>query len=85
MTKTIASATDSSKRYFLTIDEQTGHATDCQCPDRQYRHHECKHMRNFNAEVQRAAMFMLLRQRFDSRLNGDEETRRCYRDLANCY
>ncbi len=33
MTKTIASATDANKKYFLTIDEQAGKATACQCPD----------------------------------------------------
>lgn len=80
MTKTIASATDTNKRYFLTIDGD--HATDCSCPDRAHRHHECKHMRNFNAEVQRAATWMLLRERFDSRLNGDIETRRCNYEIS---
>ena len=60
MTKTIASQT-SNAHYFLTIE--TDHAVDCTCPDRQYRHHECKHMRQFNAEVARAAAFLALKAR----------------------
>ncbi len=66
MTKTIASATDTNKKYFLTIDEQTGHATACQCPDRQHRSWKpsCKHMDAFNAEVNKAATFLLLRVNF---------------------
>ncbi len=83
MTKTIASATDTNKKYSLTIDGD--HATDCSCPDRQHRHHECKHMRNFNAEVQRAATWMLLRERYDSRLNGQEQSRKFYRELSLGY
>ena len=84
MTKTIASATDTNKKYFLTIDEQTGHATACQCPDRQHRSWKpsCKHMDAFNAEVNKAATFLLLRERFDSRLNGDEQTRRCNYEIS---
>ncbi len=39
MTKTIASQT-TNRHYFLTIDGSQ--ATECSCPDRQYRHHECK-------------------------------------------
>lgn len=83
MTKTIKSQT-SNKRYFLTIDE-AGHATDCSCSERNYRHHTCKHMRSFDAEVQRAATFHALRQRFDSRLNGDEQSRRCYYEMGLGY
>ncbi len=58
MTKTIASQT-TNRHYFLTIDGSQ--ATECSCPDRQYRHHECKHMRQFNAEVARAAAFLSLK------------------------
>lgn len=85
MTKTIASQT-SDTRYFLTIDDD-GHAVQCSCPDRQHRSYKpsCKHMDAFNAEVQRAATFQLLRQRFDSRLNGDEQTRRCYYEMSLGY
>jgi hypothetical protein len=60
MTKTIASQT-SNKHYFLTIDGDQ--ATDCTCGDRVYRHHTCKHMRQFNAEVARAAAFLALKRR----------------------
>ena len=60
MTKVISSQT-SNKKYFLTIEN--GVATDCTCGDRQYRHHECKHMRQFNAEVARAAAFLALKAR----------------------
>ena len=83
MTKTIASATDTNKKYFLTIDGD--HATDCSCPDHQHRHHECKHMRNFNVEVQRAATWLLLRERYNSRLNGQEQSRRCYYEMSLGY
>ncbi len=84
MTKTIASATDTNKKYFLTIDEQTGHATACQCPDRQHRSWKpsCKHMDAFNAEVNKAATFLLLRERYDSRLNGQEQSRKFYYELS---
>ncbi len=60
MTKVISSQT-SNKKYFLTIEN--GVATDCTCGDRQYRHHECKHMRQFNQEVTRAAAFLALKAR----------------------
>ncbi len=70
-------------KYFLTIDSD-GHATNCSCPDRTYRSYKpcCKHMSAFDAEVQRAATFQALRQRFDIRLNGQEDSRRCYREMA---
>ena len=82
MTKTIASATDSTKRYFLTIDHAL--ATDCSCPDRQHRSWKssCKHMAAFNAEVVRAATFQQMKALFDVRENGDEETRRCYLEMS---
>jgi len=60
MTKTIKSET-SNKRYFLTIDGDQ--ATDCTCGDRTFRHHTCKHMTHFNAEVTRAAAFLALKAR----------------------
>ena len=83
MTKTISSET-SNKHYFLTIDE-TGHATDCSCPDRFYRHHTCKHMRNFQEEVERAQVFLALKQDYDCRANGQEQTRRCYYEMSLGY
>lgn len=86
MTKTIASATDTNKKYFLTIDDN-GHAVQCSCPDRQHRSYKpcCKHMSAFEAEVQRAATFQALRNRFDSRLNGQEQSRRCYYEMSLGY
>ncbi len=63
MTRTIKSET-SNKHYFLTIDE-TGHAVDCTCPDRQYRHHTCKHMTHFNRAFEQAITFMALLGQFD--------------------
>ena len=84
MTKTIASATDSRKRYFLTINEQ-GQATDCSCPDRQYRHHECKHMRNFNQEVRKAETFLSLKASIEAKERELSETRRCYFEMSLGY
>ncbi len=60
MTKVISSQTGTQK-YFLTI--ACDQATDCSCPDHQYRRHDCKHMRQFNAEVTRAAAFLALKVR----------------------
>jgi hypothetical protein len=50
----------SDTQYDLTINEQTGVATDCTCKSRQFNPGKaCKHQREFNAEVQRAARFLL--------------------------
>lgn len=79
MTKVISSQTSNAK-YFLTIEN--GVATDCTCPDRVYRHHECKHMRQFNAEVLRAATFLALKRRI---AQAEREARRAaylYFELA---
>lgn len=70
MTKTIKSQS-SDKHYFLTIEQ--GHATDCTCPDRNYRHHTCKHMRGFDADVERAAEFLAMMARFDVRSRAVRE------------
>ncbi len=83
MTKTIKSQT-SNTHYFLTIDEQS-HAVDCTCGDYIHRHRTCKHMSAFNAEVTKAATFQALRNRFDSRLNGDEQSKRCYCEMSLGY
>ena len=82
MTKTIKSET-SDKHYFLSINGD--HATDCTCPDRQYRHHECKHMRNFNAEVQRAATFLSLKAAIEAQEREQAQTRRCYFEMSLGY
>jgi len=74
MTRTIKSET-SNKHYFLTIDE-TGHAVDCTCPDRQYRHHTCKHMTHFNRAFETALTFMALLGQFDVRSQALIEAKR---------
>jgi len=80
MTKTIASQSDTNKRYFLTIDEQS-HAVECTCPDRQYRHHECKHMRQFNAEVVRAATFLRLKASIEAQQRDAERSAYLYHEM----
>ena len=61
--------------------------TSCQCGDWIYRGRKtgkpCKHM--LAMQMGKDAAFKALRQRYDFRLNGQEETKRCYRELANCY
>ena len=74
MTRTIKSET-TNKHYFLTIDE-TGHAVDCSCPDRQYRHHTCKHMKHFNAAYEQAIAFAALVALFDCRSQAVIEAKR---------
>jgi len=81
MTKTIKSFT-SNARYFLTINDETGECEDCQCPDHQFRHHECKHQRDFNTEFAKALKFNEMRQQYDSRLNGQADTQRCYYEMS---
>jgi hypothetical protein len=82
MTKTIKSYSDPRKHYFLTIDDETGQAVDCQCPDCQIRRRQCKHQRDFNAEVAKALVFNELRRRYDCRLNGQAAAQRINFELA---
>jgi hypothetical protein len=50
----------SEKTYNLSINEQTGVAEDCQCKSRHFNPGKaCKHQREFNSEVDRAARFLL--------------------------
>jgi hypothetical protein len=77
MTKVISSQTSNAK-YFLTIDE-AGHAVDCTCGDQHFRchvkgnpAHQCKHLRQFNAEVLRASAFLALKARI---ANAEREAR----------
>ncbi len=74
MTRTIKSET-SNKHYFLTIDE-TGHAVDCSCPDRIFRHHTCKHMKHYNAAFEQAIAFAALVALFDCRSQAVIEAKR---------
>ena len=58
----------SETQYKLSICESSGTAVLCDCPDMRHRGHRldhiagCKHMREFNAEIQRAATFILLKR-----------------------
>jgi hypothetical protein len=69
----------SQATYGLVVDETTGQATDCGCKDRQYRHRQCKHMREFDAEVQKAARFILVQ----NKVREMAETSRCYREMQS--
>lgn len=75
MTRTIKSFT-SNAHYFLTIDDATGQAVDCACPDHQYRGRTCKHMSGFNQEVIRAEAFNRLMAKFDVRSDAVKAARR---------
>ncbi len=74
---TVQSFTDSRKSYETT-------STNCTCPDFQYRGSKtgkpCKHM--VAVKVAKAERFAALRNRYDYRLNGTLETRRCYIEMA---
>ncbi len=74
MTRTVHSET-SNKHYFLTIDE-SGHAVDCSCPDRQYRHRACKHMTHYNTAFDQAVAFAALVALFDCRSQAVIEAKR---------
>src|SRR5207247_2678698 len=73
MTRTIKSET-TNKHYFLTIEN--GQAIDCSCPDRQYRHHACKHMKHYNAAFEQAIAFAALVALFDCRSQAVIEAKR---------
>ena len=77
MTKTIASATDTNKKYFLTIEY--GVATACTCKGFQYRRH-CHHLVDFNEELLKASTFLALKNSLDVR----SETQRAARREAYC-
>ncbi len=49
--------------YSLTINERTGVAVHCTCKGCQYtKEHNCRHMKAFNTEIDRAATFVLLQR-----------------------
>jgi hypothetical protein len=75
MTKTIKSYT-SDTRYFLTINDETGKCEDCQCPDRRFRHHECKHIVDFNAQLVKTEKFAELWSALDFRSEANKAARR---------
>jgi predicted nucleic acid-binding Zn finger protein len=74
---TVTSFTDSSKTY-----ETTEHS--CTCGDWIYRKSKtgqpCKHQ--IAIEAAKAVTFQALRRRYDYRLNGDLDSRRCYFEMA---
>lgn len=58
--------------------------TACTCKAFQYgKGKPCKHM--IAIQINRDETFAALRKRYDVRLNGDEDTKRCYRELSNSY
>jgi len=79
---TFPSMTTENKTYETTV-------TSCTCPDFQYRQAKigghCKHIQALRHEMNHATHFMLLRMKYDCRLNGDLETRRCYYELSLGY
>ncbi len=52
MNATIESYTKADTTYHLTINNQTGQATNCTCPDCFYRNRACKHIKEYNATHQ---------------------------------
>lgn len=74
---TVTSFTDTSKSY--ETNERF-----CSCPDFIYRRAEngqqCKHQQALL--TCKAVVFQALRERYDVRLNGQEESRRCYYELS---
>lgn len=79
MTRTIKSfSSTSGAHYFLTIDDETGLATDCACPDRQYRPNRaggCKHMQSFNQEMTKTETFRQLWHALDYRSEAQRDAR----------
>ncbi len=70
---TVTSFTDSSKSYEVT-------PVSCECKSFQFgRGKPCKHI--ISEEIKKAERFLAVRRE----VQGIEESRRCYRELANCY
>jgi hypothetical protein len=85
---TIASFTDSTKSYDVTV--RHGQAVDCTCGDRHFRRHECKHMSNaqvqINAEIAKAERFLALKRQIETQEREARENRACYlRMMASAY
>ena len=77
---TLNSFSDCTQRYETTLDS-------CTCKDRDFcpnRPGGCKHMQVLVRAYERArkATFDELRRKYDSRLNGQADTRRCNFELA---
>ncbi len=73
---TVTMKSQSSNRYYFVEIDETNHATDCQCPDRQYRRHTCKHMRQLDEQLSKSLAFAALRQQYDYRSETQREIRR---------
>ena len=73
---TLNSFTDCTQQYETTLN-------DCTCKGFQRWNH-CKHQETLQRAYQRArqATFDELRKRYDSRLNGQADTRRCYFEMS---
>lgn len=73
MVKTITSFTNKNTAYRLTIDAESGRAIDCDCKDMRRRGHRaehiakggCKHMREYEVALQRAAAFLILKREIE--------------------
>lgn len=65
---TITSFTNPNKTYQTTFET-------CTCPDFQYRHHHCKHIKVLRHETNRATHFLLLKMIFDYREREPELAR----------
>lgn len=71
---TIQSFTSEHIQYEVT-------ETSCSCPSFQFgKGRACKHL--IAVQINKDATFAALRQRYDYRLNGTLETRRCYREMS---
>ncbi len=75
MTRTIKSQTGNT-HYFLTIDEQKLEATDCTCGDRHFRHHVCKHITGFDAQLLKTLAFIALKNLYDVHSAQQQAARR---------
>ncbi len=76
---TVASFTNEHITYETT-------ETTCTCPDfiykRAAKHQAYKHM--IAVQMGKDAAYKALRNRYDYRLNGTLESRRCYYELSTC-
>ena len=75
---TLNSFTDCTVRYETTLNE-------CTCPDHSFHPgNVCKHMEALRRAYARAKAqtFDELRRKYDSRLNGQAETQRCYFEMS---
>jgi hypothetical protein len=79
MVTQVQSSSRPNKQYDVTIEK--GVAVDCNCPDRFYRGHICKHMISTQVAImeQKGAMFQALK----SMVQGIAETAKANREMAS--